>query len=91
MTQKVPFPVWVRLMMIATVAHSVAAIPNMFQLNFHFIFQNFTSPGTKNLDFDAKMAQLPVWVGAELRFDNNFWRRVFKSFLQNFKTKFELL
>ena len=37
----------------------------MFQSNLPFIFQNFISPGAKNLNFDAKIARnapLPFWV-----------------------------
>ena len=56
-----------------------------------FFSQNFISPGTKNIHFDAKIAPIPFWVREALRSGTNFWRRVFRSFLQKFKMKFEKL
>ena len=48
------------IMMISTV--TCTAIPNMFQPNLHFIFQNFSSPGAKNIFWQSTPASGPEGV-----------------------------
>ena len=56
-----------------------------FNWTYLLFFKTTSVQGRKNLHFDAKMVSLSVLVRVALRSDTNSW----KSFLQNFKTKFE--